>query len=446
MSFRRLAISLALALMSASSHASVAQAQQQQQDTSSWSAGKFRQQGEQAMASGDYAQAAIYLNQAIQLEPDNAANYMKLYRVHQRKKQYAEALDDLTKALAIEPKNAEYLKKKVKLLVSLGQCSEAATLATSSSGVEIDEGLKEQAQVCAQEIEQAQTAFFQQDYPLAADFFQRALLHVDLQGSDLLWMKAQSLFHMDDFYGVISDTGKILKQHPNHLEAYQLRGQAYFRLGEHDQATLHFREALKFDPEHKGCKEGHKLVKSIEKKRKKGESAFEEGKYQEAIDFWWQAINIDSTHTAFFMPTLLRVVQAHSKLGQHNKAIEEAQKHIDFQETDEGLLALGDAQIAAEKYEEALRSYRRAEEVAPGEEAKKKCQHKIREGEVALKQSKEKNYYKILGLQRSATAKEIKKGYRDLALKVCVDNVLLGKIYCCFVQKDLIKLASPSFY
>jgi DnaJ-class molecular chaperone len=29
---------------------------------------------------------------------------------------------------------------------------------------------------------------------------------------------------------------------------------------------------------------------------------------------------------------------------------------------------------------------------------------------VALKQSKEKNYYKILGLQRTASTKEIKKG------------------------------------
>lgn len=36
---------------------------------------------------------------------------------------------------------------------------------------------------------------------------------------------------------------------------------------------------------------------------------------------------------------------------------------------------------------------------------------------MALKQSKEKNYYKILGLQRNADAKEIKKAYRELALK-----------------------------
>ena len=37
--------------------------------------------------------------------------------------------------------------------------------------------------------------------------------------------------------------------------------------------------------------------------------------------------------------------------------------------------------------------------------------------EVALKQSKAKNYYKILGVPRNADQKAIKKAYRDLALK-----------------------------
>ena len=45
------------------------------------------------------------------------------------------------------------------------------------------------------------------------------------------------------------------------------------------------------------------------------------------------------------------------------------------------------------------------------------AQQRLREAEVALKQSKEKNYYKILGVSRQATKSEIKKSYRELALK-----------------------------
>ena len=385
------------------------------QDTSQWSAGKCRQQSEQALMEGNSDKAIMYLNQAVLKEPDNASNYLKLYRVHQRKKQYADALEDLTKCLSIDPANENCTKKKVQLMISLGQCDLAADLVQKTT-VKVDETVAVEARICAEEVAAAEQAYFAKKFGEAAELFQKALLHVDLQGSDLMWMKAQSLFHTGDFYGVISDTGKILKQHANHLEAYELRGRAYFRLGEHDQATLHFREGLKFDPEHKGCKAGHKLVKSFEKKRKKAEQKYEEGSYKEAIELWWTAINIDSTHVAFFLPNLLRIVQAHSKLGEHEKAIEEAQKHVDYEETVEGLWALGDAQQAGDKFEEAVRSFRRAEEVAT-EENKKRAQEKVREGEVALKQSKEKNYYKVLGIARSANTKEIKKAYRELALK-----------------------------
>ena len=63
-----------------------------------------------------------------------------------------------------------------------------------------------------------------------------------------------------------------------------------------------------------------------------------------------------------------------------------------------------------------VRTFHRAMEIAP-EAQKQEAQRKVQEAQVALKQSKEKNYYKILGVPRTANAKEIKKAYRELALK-----------------------------
>ena len=370
----------------------------------------------------DFCGCGSFLKQAVALEPENALNDYKLYRLHHRKRNYYEALEWIEKAVEKNNNsNSEYRSLKAKLLVQLGQCDRAVSEYQQQQQQHEQQIVNEEdyraALECHEILQLAQQAFFDQDYQTAAVRYQQALGYVDAVATDLLYPKAQALFAMGDYYGCISDTGKLLKQDSNHVDAYHLRGHAYHRLGEHESALAHYREGLKLDPEHAACKKGHKQVKNLEKKKKKGQEAYDKAEYQAAIDAWLQAMELDPTHVNFIRPLQLLLVQAYSKQGSHVEAMNLAGKHVADGETVEGLWALGEAQQAADKYEDAVRTFERAVEAAPSDEETKLAKQKLRQAQVALKQSKEKNYYKILGIPRNAKSKEIKKAYRELALK-----------------------------
>lgn len=381
------------------------------------SPGKLRSLGEEALSQRKYAEAVSYYTQACELEPQNAANYFKLFHVHSRMKKSFEALTDLDRALELEPNKVIYRNERAKLLVSVGQCEQAvedykAIPAEEQAG----SGNMQTAQDCAASIQIATQAYLEEKHDTAVQYLNRALMYAD-QALDLNYMKAVSSYHTGDYYTAISETGKVIKAKHSHLDAYQLRGDSYYRIGDYDTAVTHYREALKQDPEHKGCKAGHKKIKTMMKKIKKGDDAVNSNKHKEAIDYFWQAIRVDEANDILRKEVLTKIVRAHSTLGEHDEAINYAKELFNSGPNIETLFVIGNAELEAEKFDDAIRTYKSALQMAQTPEEKREVQEKIRKAEIALKQSKEKNYYKILGVSRSASKKEIKKAYRDGALK-----------------------------
>ena len=91
----------------------------------------------------------------------------------------------------------------------------------------------------------------------------------------------------------------------------QLRGVAYYRLGEHELAMTHWRSGLKFDPEHAGCKDMYRLLKKLTKKADAADAALADGRVADAIAGWRDAIAVDPGHYAFMGPLLVKVRCAH---------------------------------------------------------------------------------------------------------------------------------------
>jgi DnaJ family protein C protein 3 len=231
--------------------------------------------------------------------------------------------------------------------------------------------------------------------------------------------RAYCWYYLDEYFEVISDTGKALKIESNNIETLELRGNAYYIIGEYEASKNHYRQGLKFDPEHKGCKNGFRLIKKLQDLQKKYNKYKDEKKYSEAIQQLLKIIKVDPDNKLILKKTYVDLGEAYRHAKQFKEAKEAINTALQIEEVNvDAHRELGRINMEIEDFEEAIRNFKRATEIFQATDLSKDqyIEEELKKAEAALKQSKQKDYYKILNVKRSATIKQIKKAYREQAL------------------------------
>ena len=378
--------------------------------------GKLRSSADAAFSSGDMKESLRLWEEVIKKEPTNDQNFYKRFRIFLRQNNLRAALSDLNAALSIKPDNENCLYQRGKLQIRLGKCEEAlkdwqelSKLGSKS----FDPGMMDQAKECSTAIFNANNAYDRRDWNNAKTHLHQATRYAE-SSTALLMKRAFSNYNIGDMYEAIADTGKVLKFESDHMTALEVRGSAYYVLGEWDMAMNHYRQALKYDPEHKGCKGGYRLLKKIQQGFSKADAARQRGDHEEVLKHLDKVIAADPEHRVAVPKANLERSQALQALKNWTGAKEALETAIAGDATNfEYYRALGHVRLELEEYEEAVRDFRKAKELNEGDRS---LDEDIRKAEAALKQSKQKDYYKILGVSRQAKVKEIKKAYREQAL------------------------------
>lgn len=379
-----------------------------------------KEAGNKYYKAKQYDQAIEEYTKAIDADPKSATYLSNRAAAFMAANQYGMALDDCKQAEDLEPDNVKILQRLAKIYTSLGRPQEAL-LALDRIQPPVSAKDRQPAVSMLSHVQQAEESLQSGTSGSLAihalDMAERGLGYTVQVPRKWKLLRGEAYLKMgsENNLGEAQNVAmSLLRANGADPDALVLRGRALYAQGENEKAIQHFRQAIQCDPDYKDAIKYLRLVRELDKMKEEGNAHFKAGRYQQAVDIYTSALEVDPLNKGTNSKILNNRAMCYTKLNDFSAAIQDADKAIQLDPAytkakKTRAKALGESG----DWEEAVRAYKSIEEQSPNDPTIAKD---IRNAELELKKSKRKDYYKILGIGKDATDTEIKKAYRKLAV------------------------------
>ncbi|KAG5952440.1 hypothetical protein E4U53_000868 [Claviceps sorghi] len=382
------------------------------------------------LAKGETTEALAYFDAAVTKDPSNYLTFFKRATTYLSLGRQAQARVDFEKVLELQPgfQGAHVQLAKIRSKVADWEGARAEYM-LAKKGQDSSEML---------ELAEAQDA---SERAIAAERAQKweecihhagTAISVASRASSLRELRSRCRFERGDTEEALGDLHHVIQLRPSNTDPHLLiSATTFYGLADLDSGLAQLRKCLHSDPESKSCKNLHKQEKRVQKAVIKVEGQLNRGQITTA----GRAL-IGTADELGLLPDL-RVqidelkregrIPAHSRIKLYEKLVEmvcqayfesnhkEASKYCEEAlqidaESFWGLLYEGKSLLKREEFEMAIRTLEKAAELRP--DKRDKVNPLLNKAQVAMKRSKTKDYYKVLGVASDADERQIKAAYR----------------------------------
>ncbi|KAI0441809.1 DnaJ domain-containing protein [Xylaria telfairii] len=382
------------------------------------------------MAKGETNEALMYYDAAIARDPSDYLTFFKRATTYLSLGRTSQATSDFNKVLALRPgfEGAHLQLGKLKAKAAdWDGAKEQYLLARQKTGSPDLEKLAE-AHGAAKLADAAAAAGNWEDCVAQAG----EAIFVANRAPHLRELRANCRFERGDVEEGMSDLQHILQMRPGDTTPHlKISATTFYGLGDMNQGLVQIRKCLHSDPDSKTCKKLLRQEKSVEKSWAKVNKALEKkqpmsgvkllvpsGEDKGLIDDVKE--QIDELKKEGIIPEkapnalLTQLVEAACQAYYEANGKKASTYCTEALQLDEnslyGLLHKAKVQLDAEDFEPCIATLKKASEARPDKNSV--INPLMQKAQVALKRSKNKDYYKVLGVAHDADERQIKSAYR----------------------------------
>lgn len=371
-----------------------------------------KEEGNQLYKLKNYREALQKYSEAIDLCPQCVAFYGNRSACYLMLGQPRQALEDAKTATSLDPAFTKGWSRIARCSVLLGDAVSARQALDHVPDQEA-EAERNNIQLLDRFTRDGEAAFTNKEFRKALYCLEKCL-EVASYSNHLKTNRAECLALLGRYAEAQEAANTVLQFDNLNADAIYVRGLCLYYEDNVDRAFTHFTQVLRLAPDHTRAKEIYRKAKLLKQKKEEGNTAFKASKLEEAYNLYSEALEIDPFNKSTNAKLYFNRATVAAKQKKTEQSIADCTKALDLDpDYIKALLRRAKSYMETEQYEEAVRDY---EAVFKLDKTNREYRHLLQEAKLELKKSKRKDYYKILGVERSANDEEIKKAYRKRAM------------------------------